>query len=142
MRNALAVILVCLPAFSQGPDGKWVSHTKWFDQDRYNRLELALEGEKLTGTLGRTRISGTFRNGAIDLNGKMGDRETVELHGRLEGDRIAGSGSATSGERKVELTWEARRIPPPAAPRTHTFEPVQFHHHFSEMIEPALQINP
>jgi hypothetical protein len=71
----------------------------------------------------------------------MGDGATLELHGRMEGDRIAGTGSATSGERKIELTWEARRMPPPAAPRTHTFGPTQFHHYFLEKIEPALQIN-
>jgi amidase len=141
MRNALALILVCLPALAQSPAGKWMSNTKWFDQDRYNRLELALEGEKLTGTLGRDSISGTFRNGAIDLSGKMGDGATLELHGRLDGNRIAGSGSAASGERKVELTWEAHRIPPPSAPRTRTFEPTEFHHYFSEKIEPALHIN-
>jgi amidase len=133
---------MCLPALAQSPSGKWISNTKFFDQDRYNRLELAIEGEKLTGTFGRNSITGTFRNGSINLSSKMGDGATLELHGRLEGDRITGSGSATSGERKVELTWEARRIAPTAAPQTHTFDPMQFHHYFSETIEPALRINP
>jgi acetamidase/formamidase len=138
----LVLILLCLPALAQSPAGKWISNTKFFDQDRYNRLELAIDGEKLTGTLGRDHIGGTFRNGAIDLSGKMGDGSTLELNGRLEGDRIAGSGSVTFKERKLELHWEAQRMAPPAAPRTHTFEPTQFQHYFSESIEPALHINP
>lgn len=143
MRYALALLFVCLPALAQSPAGKWMSNTRWFDNDRYQRLELTLDGDKLTGKLGRDSLSGTFRGGAIDITLKPDKDSSLELHGRLEGDRITGAGKATQGEFRAELTWEARRLPEStAAPRTHTFEPTQFHHYFSEKIDPALHINP
>ncbi len=142
MRYALALLALCLPALAQSPAGKWISDTRWFDQDRYSRLELALDGETLSGKLGRQTITGTFRGGAIEVSVHQGDGSTLELHGRLEGDRITGTGKATMGSQSVDLTWDARRLPPPAAPRTHTFEPTQFQHFFSAAIEPVLHLNP
>lgn len=141
MRTALAALFLCLSALAQSPAGKWISDTKWFDQDRYQRLELALEGEQLTGKLGNEKLTGTFHNGAIDIAIHAGDNFSEELHGRLEGDQITGSGRAIQGGQQADLTWQARRIPPPAPPQTHTFEPTVFQHYFSEKIEPVLHIN-
>ncbi len=142
MRYALALLGLCLPALAQSPAGKWVSNTRWFDSDRYQRMELTIDGDKVSGTLGRESVTGTFRNGAIDITLKQGDL-SEELHGRLEGNRIVGTAKADQGEQHAELTWEARRLPAStAAPHTYTFEPTQFHHYFSEKIEPALHINP
>ena len=42
-------------------------------------------------------------------------------------------------EQKRDLKWEAsRQQTKNSPPRTHTFEPAQFHHFFSDAIEPAL----
>lgn len=140
MRYAAALLFVCLTALAQSPAGKWMSDTKWFGQDRYQRLELKLEGEQLTGTLGRSAVSGTFRNGNIEVTMKEGGG-TLVLSGRLEGNRIVGTAKATEGEQHAEMTWLATRIPEPAAPHTRTFEPTQFQHYFSESIEPVLHIH-
>jgi acetamidase/formamidase len=105
-------------------------------------MELTLEGDQLTGKLGNQKLTGTFRNGTIDITVKEGDNASEELHGRLEGDRITGTGRATQGQEHADLTWEAHRIPPPAAPQTRTFEPTVFQHYFSEKIEPVLHLNP
>src|SRR5215475_7162956 len=98
MRYALALLFVCLPVLAQAPAGKWLSNTRWFDQDRYQRMELALDGDRLTGKMGRDTISGTFRSGAIEITVKQGDNASIELDGRLEGDRITGTGKATQGK--------------------------------------------
>jgi acetamidase/formamidase len=142
MRYAIALLFVCLPALAQTPAGKWISTTRWFDQDRYRRLELKVDGETLTGKVGGDAITGTFRNGTIDATIKPNPDSVLELHGRLEGDRIVGTAKATEGEFHADMTWEARRMPDPAPPQTRTFEPTVFHHYFSEKIEPALHINP
>ena len=127
---------------AQSPTGKWISNTKWFDQDRYQRMELAVDGDKLTGKLGGATVTGTFRAGTIEIDIKDGNL-SEQLHGRLEGDRITGTGKATQGDQHADLTWEARRLPATTqTPRTHTFEPTQFQHFFSEKIEPVLHINP
>ncbi len=143
MRTALALLCLFLPALAQTPAGKWSSDTKWFDQDRYQRLELIVDGDQLTGTLGSSKLTGTFRAGTIDIAIKEGKDFAEELHGRLEGDRIVGTGKVTQGEQRADLTWEARRVPATtAAPRALTFEPTQFQHFFTEKIEPVLHLNP
>ena len=141
MRTVCAVLFVCLPALAQSPAGKWISDTKWFDQDRYLRLELAVEGEQLTGKLGNQKLTGTFRNGAVDLAIHGEDDFSEQLHGRIQGDHITGAGTIVQGQQHADLTWEAQRIPASAPPETHTFEPTVFQHYFSEKIEPALRIN-
>jgi amidase len=144
MRYVLA--LLCLAAAAQAqtaassPAGKWISNLKFFEDDNYDRLELALSGTKLTGKLGSDDLTGTFQNGQIEATVKPNPKTTIQLHGRLVGDRIEGTGLVV--EPKLDLKWQARReaAATAAAPQTHTFEPTQFQHHFSGAIEPVLRI--
>jgi amidase len=143
MRIATALLFLAAIVKAQTPDGKWVSNLKFFDDNNYDRLELQLSGTKLTGKLGGDPFDGTFENGKIEGTVKPNPKTTIELHGRLVGaDRI--EGTAVIGENKIDLKWEARREAPKstAAPATHNFEPTQFHHHFSSLIEPAMHLNP
>ena len=142
MRYAVALLCLAAAALAQNPSpaGKWISNLKYFDNDNYDRLELTLNGSKLTGKLGEDAFDGTFANGRIEGTVKANKEETIQLHGRLAGDRI--EGTATVVERKQDLKWEARREPAPSAsPKTYTFEPVQFQHFFSSSIEPVLHIH-
>lgn len=145
MRYALALLCLAAAARSQtgspSPAGKWVSNLKFFEENNYDHLELNLSGTKLTGKLGGDAFDGTFQNGRIEGTVKPNQQTTIHLEGRLDGDRIEGTGTIT--EQKLDLKWEARRdLFKAAAPKTHTFEPTEFHHFFSGAIEPALHINP
>lgn len=147
MRYALALLCLSLPALAQtagpSPAGRWISNLKYFDQDSYDRLELTLDGTKLTGKLGRDAFEGTYQNGRIEATVKPNKETTIQIEGRLEGDRIAGTGNMTQGGQHAELKWEARREKPHAGtPTTHTFEPTQFQHYFSGAIEPVLRLGP
>lgn len=140
-------LFLCLSATilaqsASSPAGNWVSNLKFFDNNNYDRLELNLAGTKLTGKLGGDSFAGTFRNGAIEGTVKPNPRTTIQLHGRLNGDRIEGTAEVV--DNKIQLTWIATREPPKsdAPPKTHTFEPTEFHHFFSAAIPPALHINP
>ncbi|MBV8819192.1 MAG: acetamidase/formamidase family protein [Acidobacteriaceae bacterium] len=139
MRNAIAILLGCLPALAQNPAGQWMSDTQWFDRHNWQRMVLTLNGDKLAGKYGDAEFDGTFRNGSINATVKRGEG-TTKLSGRLEGDRIVGTGKFTEGDFNMELIWDARRLPDHRAPRTHTFEPTVFQHYFSEQIEPVLHI--
>jgi amidase len=142
MRHVLALFCLALPAIAQSPAGKWTSDLKYFDQDRYERLEINVSGDKLTGKLGSQALDGTFHDGLLEVTVHP-NHGTLQIKGRLEGDRITGTGVATDGEQRADLKWEAHRDPPPAgAPRTHTFEPTIFQHFFSESIAPVLHISP
>jgi len=146
MKRIVPAAFLLLAALSYGqspsPAGKWVSNLKFFEDNNYDRMELELNGTKLTGKLGGDPFDGTFENGRIEATVKPNPQTTIQVHGRLEGDRI--EGTALLVERKLDFKWEARRemAKSSAAPKTHTFEPTQFHHHFTSSIEPALHLNP
>ena len=143
-----ALLLLCLYATasaqsaSSSPEGKWISNLKFFEENNYDRLELHLEGTKLTGKLGDNAFDGVYQDGRIAGTVKQNPRSTIQLQGRLDRDSI--DGSATMVGNKLEFKWEARREPPPSAdpPKTHTFEPTQFHHFFSAAIDAVLRVNP
>jgi amidase len=141
MRFLIGVLLFSWAVFGQmSPAGKWISNLKFFDEPGYSRLELELNGTKLTGKLGKDPFEGTFQNGQIEGAVKR-NQSTVQLHGTLEDGRIEGSGRVL--EEKIDLKWEATREPVRSATATiHNFEPTQFHHFFSDAIAPALHINP
>jgi amidase len=146
MRYTLAPLFLAVVAFAQSdsasPAGKWVSNLKFFGENNYDRLELTLDGTKLTGKLGNNDFEGTFQNGRIEGSAKVNPKTTIQFQGRLEGDHI--DGTATIAADKVDFKWEVRREPPKsgAAPKTHTFEPVQFQHFFSGALEPVLHVAP
>jgi len=138
----MMMLLLSGVTFGQtSPAGKWISNLKFFDEPNYSRLQLELNGTRLTGKLGPDPFEGTFQNGRIEGMVKPNPQTTIQVQGTLRGDRIEGTGTIV--ERKIDLKWEATREPPKSATaRTHTFEPAQFHHFFSDAIEPALHINP
>jgi amidase len=143
MRCCIGLLLFSWAAFAQTlPAGKWISILKFFDEPNYGRLQLELNGAKLTGKLGNDAFEGTFQNGQIDGTVKPNPRTTIQLRGTLQNDRIEGTGQVV--EQKIDLTWEATREPTKTntTGATHNFEPTQFHHFFSNAIEPALHINP
>ena len=70
MRFASLVLCLYVPLSAQtgapSVTGKWVSNLKFFDQDQYQRMELTVDGTKLSGTIGRNHIEGSFRDGKIE----------------------------------------------------------------------------
>ena len=142
MRPCITLFLFSWAAFGQtSPAGKWISNLTFFDEPRYNRLQLELNGTTLTGKLGNDAFEGTFQNGRIEGTVKPNPGTTIQLHGAIVGDRIEGTGTVV--EQRIDLKWEATREPVRSAtPQTHIFEPTQFHHFFSGAIEPVLHINP
>jgi hypothetical protein len=145
MRSCLTFFLLSLVAFGQNafsPAGTWISTLRYFDEPKYDRLQLELQGTKLTGKLGDDVFEGTFQNGRIEGTMKPNAGTTIQLHGTVVADgRIEGTG--TVPEQKIDLKWEASRQVAKSTPSsTHTLEPVQFHHFFWDAIEPALYLNP
>jgi amidase len=144
MRSSIALLVFAFAAFGQNsssPAGKWISILKFFDQPNYQRMELEVSGNKLTGKLGNDPFEGAFENGQITGTVKPNPQRTIQVQGRLVAGRIEGTGRIV--EQKIDLTWEATREPPQkSTAKSHTFEPTQFHHFFSDAIVPVLHINP
>ena len=104
------------------------------------RLEIKVQGEKLTGTLNEIQIEGTVREGAVQFTGtRPNGQEFGKLEGQIKGEELSGTAHMGNEERP----WIARRVTAiTAAPQTRTFEPSQFHRFFSGTIPPVLHINP
>ena len=143
MRFCIALLVFSCAVFAQtSPAGKWISILKFFDEPNYGRLQLERNGTKLTGKLGNDPFEGIFQNGQIEGTVKPNPRTTIQLHGAVQNGRIEGTGRIV--EQNIDLKWEATREPAKtnSTAATHNFEPTQFHHFFSDAIEPTLHINP
>jgi acetamidase/formamidase len=141
MRPCFALLLFSFLLNAQTPTGNWVSTMKYFAETDYDHLQFNLSGTKLTGKLGTHAIEGTFENSRIEATVKIDPKETIALHGMLQGDRI--EGTARYSDDDFDLKWAASREPAtPASPKTVTFEPTEFQHYFADSIPPVMHLNP
>ncbi len=142
-------LLVCVLAFagialSAAADiaGEWILHIVAFGEETSPaRVELKVDGDKVTGTLNELKLDGTLQAGVLHLKAvRPNGAEFGVLEGRLEGGELRGA--LHRGDENME--WVARRLPAVASgpPQTHRFEPTQFHRYFSGTIAPALHIHP
>ena len=142
-------LLVCLVALASlavaaTPEiaGSWVFYRVAFGDEAYSgRVELKVDGTKVTGSLNDLKLEGTLENGTLTLQAtRPNGQEFATLEGHMEGAELHGVAHRESDT----IDWLARRAPAPvtAAPQTRFFEPTVFHRKFSGTIEPAMHINP
>ena len=64
IRVPAAFLLCAISTHAQveSPAGKWISNLKFFEDNNYDRMELELNGAKLTGKLGGDPLDGTFQD--------------------------------------------------------------------------------
>lgn len=142
-------VFVCLlaglaTAFGAPADvsGSWILHLVLAGEETNPaRVDLHVQGDKVTGTLNELKLEGTFQGDLLKLTAT---RPNGNQFGVLEG---GWSGADLRGTAKVgteTINWVMRRVPPPPSgpPQTRTFEPTTFHRYFSGTIAPALHINP
>jgi acetamidase/formamidase len=121
-------------------DGKWLLNLiRAGEEFASARVELKLDGEKLTGTLNELKLAGTARGDDVEFIGTRPDgAEFGKFTGKFSGSDLKG----TLKNGSEEIAWVMRRVVvPTSSPRTHSFEPTRFHRVFSGAIGPALHIN-
>jgi hypothetical protein len=138
-----ALVLVCFPllAFATDVTGSWHFVLVRFGEEFADaRVELKMEGTKLTGTLNELQLEGTADNDVVKIMASRPNGAALgTLEGRVTGDQM--SGTVKQGDEQFE--WKARRLKlSERAPQTHTFEPVKFHRLFSGAIESVMRIQP
>ncbi len=152
-RTAL-VFLVTAP-LSAAPatdlSGEWELMITLFGNPLAYRMEVKVDGGKLTGSVSRgkpTPITGTIQGDGDRVRFEWKDPWGTlnQLEGRLEKGELSGTASF-SGESPgltPPMPWRARRAASdkPVTPRTLDFEPKEFHRVFSSTIEPVLRIWP
>ncbi len=144
MKLTVCLLMITAAAWGAPADvsGAWILHLVAFGEETNPaRVELKVDGDKVTGTLNELKLEGTLEGEALRLRATRPDgAEFATLEGRLTGMELRGT--AKHGDQTMD--WVARRVPPPvsAPPQTRTFEPSVFHRYFSGTIAPALHVNP
>jgi acetamidase/formamidase len=140
--SRLCVLLFAArPLIAADVSGGWEFAGKYLGDTNYARVTLNIEGDKLTGSLNELKLEGTIKDNDLKFTATRpnGDR-FGDFQGKAKSDQLEGSGE-WSGGRKV--AWSAKRpATPPSTPRTHDFEPREFHRVFSDAIPPVLHIFP
>jgi amidase len=136
------MLLFFMPALALAGDvsGRWILHLKGFgEQFAVARIDLKADGTKVTGTLNELTLDGTVDGDTVRLAAMRGTNPWGSFEGQLHGDTMNGKGKQGGDE----FTWDANRAPANTAPpKTHVFEPTQFHRVFSGSIAPVLHIQP
>ncbi|MDX2035580.1 MAG: hypothetical protein SFX72_02925 [Isosphaeraceae bacterium] len=109
------------PVSSQAAAGVWTWVVKRGGREFSQRLELAVDGEKLTGKMisgpeSEVEIAdGTIRDGeiAFTVTRTVGSRMmTVKYQGKLVGEKIEGKAILERDGDKVERDWKPERPKP------------------------------
>jgi acetamidase/formamidase len=127
--------LLVQPAIAQQTiAGDWLLTVHDLPGPTHSRLSLTVVGEKLTGMVAGRSLEGTIRGTVIEF--KSGD---AVVSGSFEGAELRGEIKFPDRTAK----WTAVRfVQRPSSPRTHDFEPSEFHLYFSSRVDPALRIHP
>jgi acetamidase/formamidase len=139
----IRVLIAILPCLAWGADvtGQWNLRLIRFGEEFAGaRVELKANGNKVTGTLNELKLSGSIEGDQLKLTGvRPNGKEWGTFSGRINGDDISG----TVKQHDEEFEWKAHRaVVSSSAPKTHIFEPVNFHRQFSGAIAPALHVYP
>jgi amidase len=122
--------------------GQWIMHLVTFGEENSPaRVELKVDGSKVTGTLNELKVEGTWEGDVLKVTvTRPNGSEFAVLEGRLNGGELRGSAKRGS----ETMDWVGRRVPASASgpPQTRTFQPTEFHRYFSGTIAPPLHINP
>ena len=140
--NRLVVLLAVAGSLAAAEiAGSWRFNLVSFGEEiAPGKLELKVEGTKLTGSMNELKIEGTLQGDTLKFTASRPGGDTfATFEGRLNGQELTG----TVHRNDEDFQWIARRaVLPTAAPQTRNFEPAAFHRFFSGTIPPALHINP
>lgn len=147
--NALALVVFltlafCPPLFAATPDisGNWVCAIQATEISNgtpaYYRLTLQQNGSDLSGNLEGGSITGT-----VEASGEFEIQTPWQTwSGSIQGDELIATTISSDGWRDPLSIRASREKTPPSQPRTHTFEPTEYHRLFASSIPPALHISP
>lgn len=133
-----------VPSQAAPPDmsGDWVVRIEATEVSNgtpnYVRLTLDQDGSELTGALPNGTVSGS-----VGEDGEFRVQTPWQTWtGSVQGDEFTASTTSTDLWRWPLSLSGSRQEAPPSQPRTHAFEPAEFHLHYASNIPPALSISP
>ena len=138
---ALCSIFLGRAARGANVSGEWEFTGKFLNDVSYARLNLSLDGQKISGKLYDLSLEGTLDGNEFSFAAKQPSGKAFgDFKGSVQADKLEGT-AVWFGDQNI--SWSAKRPQtPPASPQVHTFEPKEFHRVFSEGIAPVLHIFP
>jgi acetamidase/formamidase len=140
MKPFFCFVLLTSTVLAADIAGSWrLAMIRFGEEVNPARVELKVDGNKITGTLNELKLEGALEGQGFKLTAtRPNGNSFATLDGRLVGAELRGT--AYMGNENVE--WVARRVVTSnAAPQTRTFEPTVFQRLFSGTIPPVLHIN-
>ena len=119
--------------------GNWVAELAFYENTDYRRITLKQQGAELSGGDGNVTITGRVQGGKVEFSAKPKEGPETIVSAEIRGEEMAGTAKRGDTEYKFRAY---REKPRPATPRTHEFEPKEFHSFFSGAILPVLHIFP
>jgi amidase len=140
-RILASFLLTVVASMAADVSGDWEFSTKVLGDTIFARVNLKIDGNKLTGNLNELKLEGTVHGEKVTFAATRPNGDAFGgFEGIVRGEQITGTATWRKTE-KVE--WTAKRpAVAPAAPRTLDFEPQEFHRVFSDAIPPVLRIFP
>ena len=118
MLGLVGVVGVATAADKNDPTGTWKYKVKFGEKEFDATIKLELKDGKLTGALvggkNETKIEeGTFKEGDIAFSvtrERKGVKTVSKYSGKVDGDTIKGSITATANDKDTKTDWEAKRV--------------------------------
>jgi amidase len=162
------VFMIARICFAADLSGNWIATIASPGEPQYARVSLNVEGDKVSGTWGTSKIDGTLRGNELTVtltddqgapggslagklsgdtftgtatNLRMSGRGAMAFGGGMGGRPGASGGRGGFGGGPVNFTI-TRAVAPPASPRDIHFEPTNFFATYSGANKAALTIFP
>ncbi|WP_188759366.1 acetamidase/formamidase family protein [Edaphobacter acidisoli] len=125
--------------------GRWFITADWYGTPRYMNLDLAQNGDKLTGKFNGSALEGTVSGSAVHYVAKDGQGASQETQAVLENGALTGTMTWTApGDTPVVVKFTAMIVPkrPTGPAQVHEFTPTVFYRQFSALNKPVLTVAP
>jgi acetamidase/formamidase len=134
-------LLTAVTAMAADVSGDWEFSTKVLGDTIFARVNLKIDGNKLTGNLNELKLEGAVDGEKVTFAATRPNGDAFGgFEGILRGEQITGTAMWRKTER---VEWTAKRpAVAPSAPRALDFEPKEFHRVFSDAIPPVLHVFP
>ncbi len=148
LKQLMLLILLCVALSVSAADKEtWLLTTDLWGNPVYQTLELARDGDRLSGVLDGDAIQGDIIGGKIRFTATDSRQRVYRYDGKFDSGSIRGTSEqpdTNHPDRRVSHAFVARLIPsrPAGVSRHHEFKPSDYANEFSAHRKPVLTLWP
>jgi len=128
-------------------NGKWIMTAQVYDTPTFLTMEIAQQGDKITGTFTGDKFEGTVTGAGFHLFATAEDKTTSDVNATMSNGVITGTSIETDPNNKQHpLIYTFTATPAPVLkhgpPQRHEFTPTTYYRQFSPFNKPVLTVSP